>query len=548
MGRIDPQDWFYPWHSFHSQDIFYLGTMAANATTLLIGLVALGAIAWGYVRSRPYGQLGLLAWLQSVLLMAPWLLFFGLFAVGIYLNIAAVLFLFLLATVAYIALGRRMRSLGQNELIRDRLEKTLAADAAQTKTSGDDPTGTSTGNSATDAKTAEGLPNFMPIPSEDLTAIKGIFGIDTFFATETIPYQEGAIFKGNLRGSPQETLDRLQDNLGRASTAGGDALATLYRPYLVNGTDNRPVVVVLPIRSEPKPASKIQWGLAIVLFFAAALTCLERAGLQYSFDLFETPERWTEALPVGLSLFSVVVFHEVAHWVMAQRHNIRLSPAFLIPAWQLGSFGGITRIESVLPDRKTLFDIAIAGPAAGGLLSLGFLFLGLALSPSFGSLPLPSEILQGSLLVGALARTALGDVLQETVVQIHPFVVVGWLGLVITALNLLPAGQLDGGRMVQAIYGRKLAGQATFVSFVLLAIFSLANPVALYWSILVLFLQRQPERPSQNELTEPDDVRAGLCLLMLLLALTVLVPLSPALAGRLGIGVGSLSELSALPF
>ena len=107
--------------------------MAVDATTLLISLVALGAIVWGYVRSRAYGQLGFLAWLQSVLLMAPWLLFFGLFALGIYLNIAAVLFLFLIATMAYIALGRRMRTLGQNDLSRQRLEKTLAKAESQSE-------------------------------------------------------------------------------------------------------------------------------------------------------------------------------------------------------------------------------------------------------------------------------------------------------------------------------------------------------------------------------------------------------------------------------
>lgn len=252
-------------------------------------------------------------------------------------------------------------------------------------------------------------------------------------------------------------------------------------------------------------------------------------------------------MPIGLSLMAILVVHEAGHWLMARRHDVRLGPSFLLPAWQLGSFGGLTRIESVLPNRSVLFDIAFAGPAAGGVLSLLFLLLGLGLSsqpgPLAGSLAIPAEILQGSMLVGTLARTILGDTLQAATIQIHPFVVVGWLGLVITALNLVPAGQLDGGRMVQAVYGRKLAGRSTLISLVGLAIFSLANPVALYWSVLVLFLQRQPERPSQNELTEPDDARAALCLLALFLTLTVLLPLSPALAGRLGIGLETSPQL-----
>ncbi len=503
---------------------------AENVTTLLISLIALGTLVWGYFRSRAFGKLGMLAWLQSVLLMAPWLLFFGLFALGIYLNFVAVLLLFVVATGVYIYLGRKMRDLGQNELIRQRLERMLEQ---SNETSGTENGSSTPGDASSDPGRDSGrsfdLPEVHPIPSEDLKAIQGIFGIDTFFATETIPYQEGAIFKGNLRGEPEETLARLEKSLQ-------DRLQDRYRLYLIHGPEDRPVVVILPTRSEPKPATLGQWVLAGALALATVVTALERAGLQYNFEIFEQPSRWAETLPIGLCLLLVLAAHEAGHWWMARRHGARLGPSFLIPAWQLGSFGAITRIESVLANRTALFDIAFAGPAAGGLLSLLFLVVGLFLSPQAGSVPLPSEVLQGSLLVGTLARTILGHNLQDLTIQIHPFVVVGWLGLVITALNLIPAGQLDGGRLIQAVYGRKMAGRTTFVSLVGLAIFSLANPVALYWSIVVLFLQRQPERPSQNELTEPDDTRAALCLLALFLMLTVLLPLSPGLAGRLGIG------------
>jgi membrane-associated protease RseP (regulator of RpoE activity) len=100
---------------------------------------------------------------------------------------------------------------------------------------------------------------------------------------------------------------------------------------------------------------------------------------------------------------------------------------------------------------------------------------------------------------------------------------------------VIPAGQLDGGRIVQAIYGRKTAGRITIAALVVLIIISFANPVALYWTILVAFLQRQGERPSLEELTEPDDTRAALALLILFLMLATLLPLTPSLAGRLGI-------------
>ena len=121
-------------------------------------------------------------------------------------------------------------------------------------------------------------------------------------------------------------------------------------------------------------------------------------------------------------------------------------------------------------------------------------------------------------------------------VSIHPLVVIGWLGLVITAINLMPAGQLDGGRIVQSIYGRKTAGRTTVATLIVLGIATLANPLALYWAIVILVLQRNLERPALNELVEPNDARAALGLLVLFLMAATLLPLTPGLAGRLGIG------------
>jgi membrane-associated protease RseP (regulator of RpoE activity) len=184
-----------------------------------------------------------------------------------------------------------------------------------------------------------------------------------------------------------------------------------------------------------------------------------------------------------------------------------------------------------------LFDVAFAGPAAGGVVSLVMLISGLLLSHQGSLFQLPSQFLQGSILVGTLARVVLKESLQQPLVDVHPLVVLGWLGLVITALNLMPAGQLDGGRIVQAIYGRKIAARTTIGTLILLGLASLVNPLALYWAILILFLQRDLERPSLNELTEPDDARAALGLLALFLMVVTLLPLTPSLAGRLGIGM-----------
>lgn len=492
--------------------------MFASSETSILGLILLVAFAilgWGFYRARPFGKLGILAWLQSVVLMSPWLLFFGLFAAGIYINIVGILFLVVGSAGLYIYLGRQLRSLGQDAILKQRATERLAAESSPPTEDIPQPPGV--------------VVEIMPIPEEDLNVIKGIFGIDTFFATETIAYQDGAIFKGNLRGDTEAVHSRLSQNLQ-------EKLGEKYRLYLVQNTDGRPVVIVLPSTNDPRPTTLPQKAFAALLAIATIGTSLETAGLLLNFDLFSTPDRLQEALPIGVGIFAVLIAHEIGHWFLARRHQVRLSWPFFLPAVQIGSFGTITRFESLLPNRSVLFDIAVAGPIAGGIVSLLMLIVGLLLSHQGSLFQLPNQFFQGSILVGSLARVVLGSALQSPLVNVHPLVIIGWLGLVITALNLMPAGSLDGGRIVQAIYGRKTAGRATFATLIVLALVSLGNALAMYWAIVILFLQRDLERPSLNEISEPDDARAALCLLVLFLMITTLLPLTPGLAGRLGIG------------
>jgi membrane-associated protease RseP (regulator of RpoE activity) len=535
--------------------------------TVLVLISAVGILVWGFVKAKPYGTLGILAWLQTVVLMGPWLLFFGFSAAGIYLNLAGILLLVVSSAGAYIYLGKRLRATGQEELAQKRAAALIstanaqttvttksptsaasdeAGDRPQSSASDSTPDATLAGSSGSEAssdsatsgaqgsetggrpleKAAASLP---PIPAKDIAIIEGIFGIDTFFRTKTVSYPEGAIFKGNLRGKPDETSQTLSRKLS-------EQLGDRYRSFLMLDPDEKPVVVVLPSSNGPKPTTVTQKILAVALAIATLITCLETSSLLQGFDLFQASERLSEALPIALGLTAILIAHELGHKLIANKLNVKISWPFFLPAWQLGAFGAITRFESVLPNRSVLFDVAFAGPAAGGLLSFVCLFVGLVLSHPGSLFQLPAGFFQSSILVGTLARTVLGEALQGDLVDVHPLMIVGWIGLVITAINVMPAGQLDGGRIVQAIYGRKTLVRATTVTLVLLAIVGLFNPLALYWAVLIVFLQRQPERPCMDDLSEPNDARAALALLSLFLMLLVLLPLNPSLAGRLGIG------------
>jgi membrane-associated protease RseP (regulator of RpoE activity) len=490
---------------------------AENSTTIAICLVAIGILGWGFYRNRLYGKIGILAWLQSAALMLPWLVFFGSFALGIYINLASVLVLLLISTGLYIWLGNRLRLAAQDPNTNADMVKKLHRYQPDTETV------------PPSASQSMAIPH---ISNEDLEKIRGIFGIDTFFATETIPYQQGAIFKGNLRGEPTFVHDRLQQKLLNLT---GDK----YQLFLVEGFEDRPVVVVLPSTIGQLAMTTTQKVLAVVLLVATIGSSLETAGVFLGFDFYAHVDRWQETLPLSLGLWTILISHELGHWIVAQSQQVKLSWPNFLPTAQIGAFGAITRFASVLPNRSTLFDISIAGPAAGGLVAVLMLIGGLLLSHPGSGLEIPAQFFQSSILVGAIAKVVLGNEVHKTLVSVNPLVIIGWLGMVITALNLMPAGQLDGGRMVQAIYGRKTAQRVTIATLVILGIVVLTNPansLILYWAVLVGFLQRSLERPSLNELTEPDDARAALTLLALFLMVAILIPFSPELAGRFGIG------------
>ncbi|WP_310421583.1 site-2 protease family protein [Chamaesiphon sp. VAR_48_metabat_135_sub] len=497
-------------------------TTAGNTTTIALLLITLGILGWGYYRNRDLGKFGVLSWLQSAVLMIPWLLSFGALSAGLYINLAGVLLLLVVSSGLYIWLGSRVRLAAQDPetavKIADRLAK------SRSKQSGvPTETGAQALSIAMDA---------LNIPEADLSSIKGIFGIDTFYSTETIAYQQGAIFKGNLRGDAAVVHRRLTEKLHAKV---GDK----YRLFLVPDPEERPVVVVLPSTNDPQPATVGQQILGVVMFIATIATSLEAMGVFLGFDFYEHTDRIKEVLPLSLGIWTILISHELGHQILARMRQVKIGLPFFLPTGQIGAFGAITRFESLIPNRSVLFDVALAGPACGGLVSLLMLVVGLLLSHSGGGLEIPAQFLQGSILVGTLAKIVLGATVHQASISIHPLVVIGWLGLVINALNLMPAGQLDGGRIVQAIYGRKTAQRSTLVTLVILgfvAFFNPANLVILYWLILVGFLQRALERPSLDEITEPNDARAALGLLALFLMAATVIPFSPDLAGKLGIG------------
>lgn len=242
------------------------------------------------------------------------------------------------------------------------------------------------------------------------------------------------------------------------------------------------------------------------------------------------------AAPIAAGLLGVQIAHELAHFVQARRLGIRQAVPVLVPSLQIGFFGGVTRLLDFPKSRTDLFDYAIAGPIVGALVSLILYVVGLTLSsglpPPTGDVPvLPTALLQSSLLLGTIAQGILPDLARESTVQLHPLALVGFVGALVNALQLIPIGRLDGGRVGHALFGSGSSALST-TCLLLLGLSSLFgdNPIALYFGLFVVLFQRAPDLPTRNELSGVNEPRQWLAAAVgLMLVLTLLpCPIEPA--------------------
>ncbi|HEY9515427.1 MAG TPA: site-2 protease family protein [Gemmatimonadaceae bacterium] len=172
-------------------------------------------------------------------------------------------------------------------------------------------------------------------------------------------------------------------------------------------------------------------------------------------------------LPFSLPLLAILLAHESGHYVVARHYRVNASPPYFIPFPAhlniLGTLGAFIRLRSAVFDRRTLFDIGVAGPLAGLVVAVPVLLAGLALSvvePAGPVAPLAHQYLalsvDGGIFIGdSLLMSACRAVMGiHGAVRLHPIAMAGWVGLLVTSLNLLPLAQFDGGHIAYAMFGR----------------------------------------------------------------------------------------------
>jgi len=198
-----------------------------------------------------------------------------------------------------------------------------------------------------------------------------------------------------------------------------------------------------------------------------------------AWDLFH-PANLIHGLPFAATLLGILAAHEFGHYFAARYHKVAVTLPYFIPMpLTFGTLGAFIQLKEPIPDRRKLFDIGVAGPLAGLVLAVPLLFIGLASSEVAVPPPGIPLLLEGNSILYLTAKwIVLGEILPNPEtgrdVFMNSMTFAAWIGLLVTALNLLPVGQLDGGHTVFALFGRK-ARYANLATVALLTIFAVAG-------------------------------------------------------------------------
>ncbi len=233
----------------------------------------------------------------------------------------------------------------------------------------------------------------------------------------------------------------------------------------------------------------------IVLFALTFLTTLVAGTFLAGANPLKNPADLLLGFMFSIPLLSILGVHEMGHYAAARRHGVAVTPPYFIPAPSfIGTFGAFIKIKSPVPHRNALLDIGAAGPIAGAVVAVPVLLVGLSLSsvrPASGLVGIP---LGESLLFRAATYAVIGSVPQGVDVVLHPVAFAGWIGLLVTALNLLPSGQLDGGHIAYALFGARYAKVARAVPFLLLPMGLLWGGWVI-WAVMLFFLGTRHPAP-----------------------------------------------------
>jgi hypothetical protein len=287
----------------------------------------------------------------------------------------------------------------------------------------------------------------------------------------------------------------------------------------------------------PPPPPRERWGRHALLFALTVLTTTYFGGLHYVGFLFDfglqnptvsTRGFWMGGLWYSLTILAILGCHEMGHYLACRYYRVAASLPYFLPAPVLtGTLGAFIRIRQRIPNKQALFDIGIAGPIAGFVVAVPTMFIGVAMSRV---VRLPEEFigfeLGEPLLFRAAAWLLWGPIADGYSLNLHPMAFAAWFGLLATALNLFPVGQLDGGHISYAVLGRR----SSLITIGMIAIAIALTTFSLSWLVwtilmigmLIAFGPHHP--PTLDDVTPVDRTRVVLAVVAALIFVVCFTP------------------------
>lgn len=386
--------------------------------------------------------------------------------------------------------------------------------------------------------------------------VLGIVGQD--MAVESIrtpekPAQEGLEVRGRLLRPSAEIFTRWLTELNKKG----------FTPFLRQDEDAGAAGtgknVVLQVLTGVVPRSRSNPLINLALFVLTVLSTLfvgvlygvdvpldANAGfLELMWQVLTTPNLLVTGVPFAATLLGILTAHEFGHYFAARYHKVAVTlPYFLPMPLGFGTLGAFIRLKQPVPDRRKLFDIGVAGPLAGLVLAVPLLFYGLRTSEVLIPQATAGAMLEGNSILYYFAKVwTFGQALPNPVtgvdVMMNDITFAAWIGLLVTALNLLPLGQLDGGHTVFALFGKgaRIFNWATLGGMLLLGIAGLGEVQAripglesvgwsgwFMWLFLINVLGGPFHPPALDDVTELDPRRRWLGYAVIAIFVLIFVP------------------------
>lgn len=303
----------------------------------------------------------------------------------------------------------------------------------------------------------------------------------------------------------------------------------LLKKGIFSNIETSPNYYYLKILKPHSPQRKPKYWLHLLLFLMTVVTTTLTGAMLRGHDPFASWADFSTGFSYSFALLTILFSHEMGHYLASRYYGIDVTlPYFIplfLPAFHPGTLGAFIKMRSPMPHKKALFDVGVAGPLAGFVVSLIFLIIGFSRLPDTPGIyayieqihPLDDQhginlVLGNTLLYDWVGSFFGADRLPMNEMYHFPFIFAAWFGLLVTAINLMPIGQLDGGHITYAMFGdraRYIALSAFFL-LIVLNVYLISNfnsYIWVLWSILILVFIRFRHPPTLNDYISIDKKR-----------------------------------------